>query len=297
MGIKMEIPVDRTGGSTKPCLAILFLSLLVFAQQTVSVPNEQERSIQQQINGLRGLPDDVRARTTRDLALQIRKLSPESAKLALASSLTNLSTEGDFCRDTLQEVAATLADALRQNPVPPNKEGPADPYISLAQLVRYEQVQASLDDPQFETALAKLKADDQSRQEADFTLADLEGRQWILKDLRGKVVLVNFWATWCPPCRKELPDLQELYGKFRDQGLVILAISDEEIGKVKPFVVEQKLALPVLLDPGRRVNERFRIRGIPKSFVYDRNGKIVAQAIDMRTREQFLNMLAQAGLH
>ena len=293
----MEIPVDRTGGSTKPCLAILFLSLLVFAQQTVSVPNEQERSIQQQINGLRGLPDDVRARTTRDLALQIRKLSPESAKLALASSLTNLSTEGDFGRDTLQEVAATLADALRQTPVPPNKEGPADPYISLAQLVRYEQVQASLDDPQFETALAKLKADDQSRQEADFTLADLEGRQWILKDLRGKVVLVNFWATWCPPCRKELPDLQELYGKFRDQGLVILAISDEEIGKVKPFVVEQKLALPVLLDPGRRVNERFRIRGIPKSFVYDRNGEIVAQAIDMRTREQFLNMLAQAGLH
>jgi len=88
-----------------------------------------------------------------------------------------------------------------------------------------------------------------------------------------------------------------LYGKFRDQGLVILAISDEEIGKVKPFVVEQKLALPVLLDPGRRVNERFRIRGIPKSFVYDRNGEIVAQAIDMRTREQFLNMLAQAGLH
>jgi len=292
----MEIP-DRPGGFTKPCFAILFLSFLVFAQQTASVTNAQEESIQRQINGLRGLRDDIRARTTKDLALQIRKLPPEPAKLALASSLTNLSTEGDFGRDTLQQVAATLADALRQNPVPPNKEGPADPYISLAQLVRYEQVQASLDDPQFETALAKLKADDQSRQEADFTLADLEGRQWILKDLRGKVVLVNFWATWCPPCRKELPDLQELYGKFRDQGLVILAISDEEIGKVKPFVVEHNLALPVLLHPGRKVNERFRIRGIPKSFVYDRNGKLVAQAIDMRTREQFLKMLAQAGLH
>src|SRR5713101_5959897 len=125
MGIKMEIPVDRTGGSTKPCLAILFLSLSVFAQQTVSVPNEQEKSIQQQINGLRGLPDDVRARTTKDLALQIRKLPPKSAKLALAWSLTNLSTEGDFGRDTLQQVAATLADALRQNPMPLSPTGAA----------------------------------------------------------------------------------------------------------------------------------------------------------------------------
>jgi hypothetical protein len=125
----MENPVDRPGGFTKPCLAILFLSFLVFAQQTVSVPNEQEESIRHQINGLRGLRDDVRARTTKDLALQIRKLPPEAAKLALASSLANLSTEGDFGRDTLQQVAMTLADALRQNPMPPNNEGPADPYI------------------------------------------------------------------------------------------------------------------------------------------------------------------------
>jgi peroxiredoxin len=268
--------------------AILFLPLLLSAQQ--------EKSIRQQIGGLRALPDDARARATKDLALKIRTLPAEPEKLKLASSLTNLSTEGDFGLDTLQQVATTLAEALRQNPAPPTKDGPADPYISLAQLVRYEHVQASLDDPQFREAFAKLEADDRSRQQSDFTLADLEGKQWTLKDLRGKVVLVNFWATWCPPCRKELPDLQELYGKFKDQGFVVLAISDEEIGKVRPFVTERKLTLPVLLDPGRKVNERFRIVGIPKSFVFDRNGKIVAQAIDMRTREQFLKMLAQAGL-
>jgi peroxiredoxin len=281
----------------KPYLAILFLPFLMFAQQTVSTANERAKSIQRQIDGLRGLPDDVRARTTKDLALRIRELPSNSDRLSLASSLTNLSTEGDFGSDTLQQVATTLAEALRQYPMRPNKDGPADAYIMLAQLVRYEHVQASLDDPQFKAALAKLEADEQSRQQADFTLADLAGKQWALKDLRGHVVLVNFWATWCPPCRKELPDLQDLYLKFRDQGLVILAISDEGIGKVKPFVVEHKLALPVLLDPERKVNERFRIGGIPKSFVYDRNGKIVAQAIDMRTREQFLKMLAQAGLH
>jgi peroxiredoxin len=93
-----------------------------------------------------------------------------------------------------------------------------------------------------------------------------------------------------------MPDLETLYKQFKDQGLVILAISDEDTGKVRPFVAEQKVTYPILLDPGRKVNELFQIQGIPKTFVYDRNGKLVAQSIDMRTRRQFLEMLAQAGL-
>jgi peroxiredoxin len=108
--------------------------------------------------------------------------------------------------------------------------------------------------------------------------------------------VLNFWATWCPPCRKEMPDLETLYRQFKDQGLVILAISDEDAGKVKPFIAQRKVTFPILLDPGRKVNELFQIEGIPKTFVYDRNGKLVAQSIDMRTRRQFLEMLVQAGL-
>jgi len=117
-----------------------------------------------------------------------------------------------------------------------------------------------------------------------------------LRDLRGKVVLVNFWATWCPPCRKEMPDLDALYNKFKGQGFVVLAISDEEAAKVSPFISERRISYPVLLDPGRTLNDLFIVEGIPKSFIYDRDGKMVAQSIDMRTRDQFLGMLAQAGL-
>ena len=144
--------------------------------------------------------------------------------------------------------------------------------------------------------MAKLKAADDRRQRADFTLTDLQGKSWTLKQLTGKVVLVNFWATWCPPCRKEIPDLESLYKHFQDQGFVVLAISDEDSAKVQPFMAVEKVTFPVLLDPLRKVNNLFQVDGIPKSFVYDRSGKLVAQSIDMRTRAQFLAMLSSAGL-
>ena len=258
--------------------------------------NEQEKPIVQALHGLRSMPDDARARETKQLALDIRALPAGDRKLGLANGLANLSTEGDFGRDTLQEVATTLAAALAEHPAPEERGEPATPYLELAQLVRYEHVQASVDSTQFGKAMSELEADDQKRQQADFTLTDLEGKPWSLKSLQGKVVLVNFWATWCPPCRKEMPDLESLYKQFQKQGLVILAISDEDASKVKPFIAGQGISYTVLLDPGRKVNTLFHVMGIPKTFIYDRSGKLAAESIDMRTRKQFLGLLAQAGL-
>ena len=259
--------------------------------------SDQEKPIAQQLSGLRQLPDDVRAQITKQLALQIRRLPTTPNKVRLANSLANLSTEGDFGRDTLQEVTTTLAEALQEHPPSEDKGQPAAPYVELAQLIRYEHMQASSDSAQLAAALARLAADDERRQQANFTLDDLQGKPWTLRDLRCRVVLVNFWATWCPPCRKEMPDLETLYNRFKDQGFVILAISDEDSSKVHPFIAARNVTYPVLLDPRRRVNDLFEIEGIPKSFVYDREGKLVAQSIDMRTQKQFLEMLAQAGLH
>jgi len=313
--------------SRGPVVAILLGLALAFAptfaQQEQVVWSAEEKPLADQIHGLRAIPDDVRARTTKDLALKIRQLPATENKLRLAVGLANLSTEGDFGYDTLQQVATTLAETLKDHPLPwpeqkkvesgsgkptsadatagniparqPPRE-PAEPYVELASLVRYEHVEASLDDEQFRAAMARLEADDRKRERADFTLKDLTGKAWMLSELRGKVVLVNFWATWCPPCRKEMPDLEALYERFGPQGLVILGISDEEAAKVEPFIRERKVTFPVLLDPGREVNEAFVVEGIPKSFVYDRVGKLVAQSIDMRTQRQFLEMLAKAGI-
>ena len=281
------------------------------AQQRPVVWSADEKPIADQIHGLRALPDDVRAGTTKDLALKIRKLPSTENKLRLAVGLSGLSTEGDFGHDTLQEVATTLAETLQERPVPwaaPEKseknadEGaratrePAYPYVELATLVRYEHVDAALDDEQYRAAMTRLEADDRKREHPEFTLTDLSGKKWTFSELRGKVVLVNFWATWCPPCRKEMPDLDALYKRFEAKGFVVLGISDEDLKKVEPFTSERKVSFPVLLDPGRKVNDLFVVEGIPKSFVYDREGKLVAQSIDMRTQKQFLEMLKKAGL-
>jgi peroxiredoxin len=290
--------VSAIRGGVPGILLLMFcLTAFLSAQdKDKTVWSDQEKPIVEQLRGLRKLDDTARVQTTKNLALQIRQLPVVPNKLRLAEGLANLSTEGDFGRDTLQEVTTTLATALREQP-PAKKPGEPNPlYEELASLVRYEHMQATSDNPQFVAAMAKLEADDDKRQNADFTLTDLQGRPWHLQDLKGKVVLVNFWATWCPPCRKEMPDLDALYNKFKDQGFIVLAISDEESAKVSPYIAEHKISYPVMLDPGRKVNDAFIVEGIPKSFVYDRSGKLVAQSIDMRTKTQFLGMLAQAGL-
>jgi len=264
----------------------------IAAAQGGQTPNQ----ISEAIGKLRSMPDDQRAVVTKQLALDIRKLSSDQGKLGLAQSLSNLSTEGDFGRDTLQEVTTTLAQAIDAEPATTKKEILDFAYDQLAALSRYENMRVGLVSPGLKAAYERLDATDAERRKVDFTLTDLQGKTWTLSSLKGKVVLVNFWATWCPPCRKEMPDLDALYNRFKDKGFVILAISDEPEETVSKFVTEHKYSYPMLLDPGRKVNTAYKIGGIPKSFIYDRSGKMVAQTIDMRTQKQFLALLAKAGL-
>ncbi|MCC7497713.1 MAG: TlpA family protein disulfide reductase [Bryobacterales bacterium] len=256
----------------------------------------EEKAMAGQLRQMRAVPDGQRGQATRQMAGRIGQLPAGAGKVNLAYQLASLATEGDFGSDTLNQVAAVLAAALAETPAPDEQGKVAGPYRALAQLARYEGVPVTLDAPAYREAAKQLEAEDQRRAVAGFRLPDLEGRQWDLRALGGKVVLLNFWATWCPPCRKELPDMQALYNRFSAQGLVILAISDEEAATVKRFAASAKLSFPVLLDRERKVHEEFGVEGIPKSFVYNRDGKLVATAIDMRTGRQLRAMLAKAGL-
>jgi peroxiredoxin len=261
-----------------------------------------ESAIVARLKAVRAQPDTTRAAYTRSLALDIRALPAGLNKLRLANGLANLATEGDAGVPTLTDVTLTLAEALGENPLQPRPDHPdaiPAPYLEVARIIRYEHIAIApkyLADPLFAKADAELAHDDADIQRADFTLRDLDNHAVTLSSLRGKVVLVNFWATWCPPCRKEMPALNDLYNRFQSQGLVILSISDEDTGKVAPFIAQSGYRPTVLLDPGSTIHQQFHVEGIPKSFVFDRDGHLAAQTIDERTERQFLAMLTSAGL-
>ena len=113
----------------------------------------------------------------------------------------------------------------------------------------------------------------------EFDLTDLEGRKWSLADLKGKVAFINFWATWCGPCRAELPYVQKLREQLKDRkDVVILTLNtDEEIGKVEPFMKENKFTFPVLL--GQAYAEGQGINSIPRNWVVSLDGKVMFEGI------------------
>lgn len=254
-------------------------------------PPPELAAIQNNMRQIRGLPTDQdRAKLVLAIVADICALPAAVAKLGPISSLANLATEGDLGKDALNAVASTFALALKETP------GTASNYVELAKLVRYEHLSPLPADPSLDAATAVLALHDEVVQESGFALTALDGKTYSLDRLRGKVVLLNFWATWCPPCRREMPDMEELYRRFSSKGLVVLAVSDEKRETVEEFLKKQNYTFPVLLDPDRGVHTAFGIEGIPNSFLFDRQGKLVAQSIDMRTERQFLEMFKAAGL-
>jgi thiol-disulfide isomerase/thioredoxin len=277
-------------------LRYVFAVVLVLSIATALRGQATESSIRKQLEGLRAVPDAQRPAATTQIAMDIRTLPVGIPKLKLAESLTRLSTEGDPGHETLQAVADTLAKALKESPLPEKDGVPAIPYGDLAKLERYEGVTTDFKDPLLTKASEILAANDADVQKADFTLKDLKGKKVTLSALKGKIVVVNFWATWCPPCKKEMGDLDLIYTHYQSQGLVILSISNENPFTVGSYISGTNYHPTVLLDDGGRVGKEFHVDGLPRTFVFDRNGKLVSESIDMRTQRQFLEMLAKTGL-
>jgi peroxiredoxin len=133
-------------------------------------------------------------------------------------------------------------------------------------------------------------------QSIDFELSGLDGKTYRLSDYKGRVILLNFWATWCPPCRVEMPTLERLHRDLSTKNLVLFAVSDEDSTTVSDFAKKQGYTLPFLLDPGDRVRDRYGRRGIPQTIIISREGKIIEQFYGVREESEYLATLRRAGL-
>ena len=107
----------------------------------------------------------------------------------------------------------------------------------------------------------------------DFVLRGLDGTEYRLSDLRGKVVFVNLWATWCPPCRQELPTMVRFYQEYKGRGVEILAVSeDRDEGAVRRAILRYGIPFPVLMDENKKVYNLYRATGVPETHIIDRKG-------------------------
>ncbi len=129
----------------------------------------------------------------------------------------------------------------------------------------------------------------------DFTLKDLDGNTVRLSDLRGKVIFINFWATWCPPCRAEMPEIEAVHQEYKDKGVVVLGVDiSEPESTVRQYIQEGGFSWTIVLDKTGEVSRDYQITAIPTSFFLDREGIIRVVNIGAMTKRAMEAKLAEA---
>ncbi len=130
----------------------------------------------------------------------------------------------------------------------------------------------------------------------DFQLNTLDGKPVRLSDLHGKPVLINFWATWCGPCTTEMPAIQKIYKQYSSQFVVLAVNANEPVSDIQNFLKDKGLTFNIMLDPGGKVQDLYRLRGYPTSFFIDSNGMIQAEFIGPMGEDQLVNNLKKVGV-
>ncbi len=129
--------------------------------------------------------------------------------------------------------------------------------------------------------------------ENDFTLIDLDGEEVSLSDFAGKIVMLNFWATWCPSCKAEIPDFIEVYDDYRDKGVQFIGVSDEDMPTLRQFVQEYGINYPILVDDAG-IGGHWGVRAIPTTFILGRDGTVLFKNVGMMTRLQLVQAIEDA---
>lgn len=140
--------------------------------------------------------------------------------------------------------------------------------------------------------LPKIKSQAKVDSSVDFKLESVDGKEYSISDFKGKKIILNFFATWCPPCRAEIPDFEKFHKDNKDVVLIGINIQEDR-EKVKEFLEEMGVSYIVLLDRDGKIASAFGIEGIPTTFLLDENGRIVAKNVGMMTYDGLTKFVEQ----
>jgi thiol-disulfide isomerase/thioredoxin len=214
-------------------------------------------------------------------------LATAQSDLATAQSyLTTGESDLSETESDLSETESDLADAQAQ----------ISSLQSQISSLRSDLAEAEAQVAELEEVITAQEGSQVGNLSPDFQLRDLDGETVSLTELRGSPVMLNFWATWCPPCRREMPYLQQIYEEWQDKGLILLTIDlRESTSTVREFIQSNNLSLPALLDTNGNVASKYNITAVPTTFFINKYGLIQARRVgsfsSVQEIENYLNKI------
>jgi peroxiredoxin len=277
------------------------------AAQVIATIQQQEHPADRLYGVVSLLPREDLTAAERDVAIRevVAQLPALDTSMASFAVIGRLFDHSGVLADTAAFPPLALAVArqfawLKTCEEPACRELPRASFVSLyagvASVVREAGVELPARDSSIEARILLRSLMARVSREFDVVLADLDGKRHRLRDLRGKVVLLNFWATWCKPCKREMPALDEMYRAGRDRGLVVLAVTDDDPDAVRELAKKAGYAFPIALDSERKAFEQYSVVGYPSTVVLDRQGGVAEFFIGARSRAGFERALKRAGL-
>lgn len=239
--------------------------------------------------------DRTQKKAVLDEMVQVIQASDRTARAAAADDLIWYATRGGVGGDLgfLRPALELLANSVRDAPDSLHEE-------AAKRIREFGALDLGQEDPSIQSRIALLDLEDSVSRRYDFTLPALDGKSKLvrLRDLRGKVVMLNFWATWCGPCRQEMPVLQNVHRELRDRGFMLPAITDEDPAIVRKFIQQfpTMAGVPVAIDQPRRVFEHYGVLGLPASVILDRKGRPTSRPSVIPDEAALRKLLVAAGV-
>jgi peroxiredoxin len=220
--------------------------------------------------------------------IAVIRVADKKDRAGAADSLIWDANKAGLDRETIRPAVELLVNAARDSAYPIDDEA--------VLVMREYGLNLGQNDPSIQSRIALAQIEEALSDRYSFTLPSPDGTSASLEDLRGKVVLLNFWATWCGPCRAEKPILQNIYRDLKDKGFMLMAITDEDPATVRRFVNEYHITLPVFVDRTRSVFDHYVVEDVPKTIILNRQGRVVARPITIYNEGELRKALAAAGV-